>query len=365
MMVKRTVNCVDVALNSTEIFESYILVNDLDSAQMLLNYWEKTCGLIEPVFRAKTILSLHKRTFDEENLPSNLIEYLINYQHKMMYAAEGIEMNNWTAHLFDYIHPNSDFNVLLSRMAKDASSQFDESSTEGFLTSFYSAPSPDIHSILLEGKYTDTKVQDYYDLKVQRIENTAKLHSGFFGGIWSPTGELKLLGTHPNLGFFIGGKKRKLTYDLTLSFKFLNAQNEYQARRDGSTSQLENTQHFFGGYFGIDLGREIAKWNNNELQILAGVGLDGFDALKEEEDAGLDAASVLSYNFNLGLGYKYNLSYREYLGLQLKYNIADYTLNDVVDYSGNAITFSVIWGFYTSPLADSFYFKPKAKRSKR
>ena len=65
------------------------------------------------------------------------------------------------------------------------------------------------------------------------------------------------------------------------------------------------------------------------------------------------------------MGYKYNLSYREYLGLQLKYNVADYSLNSVVDYSGNAVTFSLIWGFYTSPLADSFYYKPKAKKKKK
>lgn len=365
MMVKRTINCFDVAINSTELFESYMIVNELDSAQMLLNYWEKTCGLVEPVFRAKTILSLHNNTFEESELPSNLMDYLMSYQHKIMYASEGIEFNNWTSSLYDYVHPNSDFNVLLSRMAKGAINDFEESSTEAFLASFYASPSPNVHSMLSEERYSNTKVRYLYDFKVQSIENTTKLHSGLFGGTWSPTGELNVLGTHPNLGFFIGGKKKKLTYDLTLSFKFLNVKDGYEARRDGASSPLENTKHFFGGYFGVDFGREITRWGNNELQLLAGIGLDGFDALKEDEDAGIDGASVLTYNFNIGMGYKYNLSYREYLGLQLKYNVADYSLNSVVDYSGNAVTFSLIWGFYTSPLADSFYYKPKAKKKKK
>lgn len=365
MMVKRTISCFDVSINSTEIFESYVLRDDIDSAQMLLNYWEKSCGLSEPIFRARTILSLQNNTFDESNLPSNLIDYMMSYQHKLSYANEGIGFNNWTAYLYDYVDPNTNFNVLLSRMAKNATKQYAPHSTAGFLISFYTSPTPDIHTMLADGKYSESKIQYYYDFKKESVDNAAKLHSGLIGGTWTPRGELSILGTHPNLGFFIGGKKNKFTYDLNISFKFLNVSNGYEARRDGESSPLESTNHFFGGYFGIDLAREITKWNKNEIQFLLGAGIDGFDALKEDEDAGIDAASAFTYNFNFGLGYKYNLSHREYLALHLKYNIADYTLNNVVDYTGNAITFSLVWGFYTSPQADAFYYRPKTKKKNR
>jgi hypothetical protein len=135
----------------------------------------------------------------------------------------------------------------------------------------------------------------------------------------------------------MGAKKKKMNYDLTMVFKFGNSTNSYYARRTES-SNLELTNHFFGGYIGFDIGRDIIVHKRHELQLTGGFALDGFDALEEDKDNDLKSASTWSYNFNFGLGYRYYINNGFYLGLRSKYNVVDYSLNKVIDFTGNPIT---------------------------
>ena len=135
-----------------------------------------------------------------------------------------------------------------------------------------------------------------------------------------------------------------MNYDCTITFKFINAPHDYWARRTKSTDSLELTNHFFGGYFGIDIGRDLFCIKGNELQVIGGIALDGFDALKEDKTRNLESESVWTYNINFGLGYRYYITNSLYLGIRVKYNIVDYALNHVVDFTGNPITIQLTVG---------------------
>ena len=66
--------------------------------------------------------------------------------------------------------------------------------------------------------------------------------------------------------------------------------------------------------------------------------------MKEDKNNDLDSETTWTYNFSFGLGYRYYVSDTFYLGLRGKYNVVDYTLNDVVDFTGNPITIQFIIG---------------------
>lgn len=172
----------------------------------------------------------------------------------------------------------------------------------------------------------------------------SEFHMSWVTGIWIPTGKLKKLGSHPELGFQMGAKHKKMNYDLIMAFKFINSPNVYYARRTKSGDSIELTNHFFGGHIGFDLGRDIYVHNGHEIQLTGGIAFDGFDALKENKDKNLKAESIWTYNFSFGLGYRYYISNSFYLGLRAKYNIVDYSLNNVVDFTGNPITVQFIIG---------------------
>ncbi|MFC2118046.1 hypothetical protein ACFLTI_06280 [Bacteroidota bacterium] len=162
-----------------------------------------------------------------------------------------------------------------------------------------------------------------------------------YSGAWIPAGEISKLGIHPEFGLQFASKKKKISYELSIGFKFLNTPNIYNAIR---TTKIEETKHFRGSYMGFGIGRDIIKKSGHELQLLAGIALDGIEVLKNNSLSGNNAKSTWTYNINFGLGYKYYFSKKYLIGFRAKYNIVDYTLNNVIDLKGNTITIQVLFG---------------------
>jgi hypothetical protein len=179
-------------------------------------------------------------------------------------------------------------------------------------------------------------LQNRYFSAVDEYLNYQEMHMSWLTGIWIPTGDIEVLGNHPDMGFQIGYKKNKMSYDMTLTFKWGDTPTPYWARRTKSNNSRELTREFFGGYFGFDVGRDLIVSKRHELQALFGLGFDGFDVFAD--NGSMPVESVASYNFNFGLGYRYYLSSSFYMGLRVKYNVVDYTLNNVIDFTGNPIT---------------------------
>ena len=135
-----------------------------------------------------------------------------------------------------------------------------------------------------------------------------------------------------------------MSYDITMCFRFLNSPQSYSVKRARSNNVVETTNHFFGGYIGIDVGRDLYTKSKNEVQLLGGFAYDGWDALKEGKTRNLRGETVSAYNFNLGLGYRRYLNNTTYIGLRAKYNMVNYTLNDVVDFTGNPVSITFVIG---------------------
>ena len=52
----------------------------------------------------------------------------------------------------------------------------------------------------------------------------------------------------------------------------------------------------------------------------------------------------LLYNFSAGVGYRFYITNSFYLGVRAKYNFVDYSLNNVIDFTGNPVTVQFIIG---------------------
>jgi len=178
---------------------------------------------------------------------------------------------------------------------------------------------------------------------VRKYHEMPKSNWALISGIWIPCGELKIMGKHPQIGFQFGFKHRKMNYDLSLIYSSEESRDYFYVHRP-SVDTPELSHRFFGGYLGIDIGRDILYINNHELQITGGIAVEGIDVLEENKYEKLLPAFVWSYNFNIGLGYRYYFANSMYLGIKLKYNVVDYTLNKVIDYNGNTFTLHFMIG---------------------
>lgn len=345
LMLKRHIDCSDIAYNSGIYFTKYMEENKIDSAKYLLKYWETKCGVREPIFRAKILLALKQNEFNDSLFSEGTLNYIINYQNRM----DMIKYSNYYSYdnyksYYGFIPPGQEFDTYTQNLAKTLTTKYNSETVEYLMAEFYGENSDTLFSKIQTNTYGQSKLIDDYKKTVERYVNMTEFHIAWFAGIWIPTAELKKIGTHPELGFQIGAKHKKMNYDFTMAIKFLNSPNYYYARRTKSTDSLELTNHFFGGHIGFDIGRDIYSKNGHELQITGGIAFDGFDALKEDKSNDYKSESASSYNLSIGLAYRYYTTNSFYLGLRAKYNFVDYSLNKVVDMTGNLITIQLTAG---------------------
>lgn len=342
LMMNKQIDCSDVATNCGLYFIKYLQEEKLDSATQLIDYWETKCGDREPVFRAKVLLALTTGTYTDSLLTTGILNHIYNYKNRvdMIRNSTYYSYDTYTSY-YGFIPPGQEFDQVTQELARSLVDVYAPESNEALLAEFYSGEVDTIFCKLQSGTQTNTTLSTEYNEQLDKYLRMAEMHASWVTGVWIPTGELTTLGVHPDLGFQLGAKKGKMNYDLTMTFKFINAANDYTAYRNGVP---EMTNDFFGGYIGFDVGRDIVSHNGHELQITGGIAFDGFDALSGDDELDLDSESTASYNFNLGLGYRYYIRNSMYLGLRAKYNIVDYTMNDVVDLTGNAITIQFLVG---------------------
>lgn len=246
---------------------------------------------------------------------------------------------------YGFIPPNQEFDQYTRQLAAELLPNYDLQSKEYLLLEFYGTNSDTILSKIQTGKYNSLKVSEEYSESVESLKKLSSFHMSMFAGAWIPTGQLQTFGNHPEIGFSMGGKKNKLTFDFVISLKFIKSKNDFLARRRDQPDTLYLTNHFFGGYFGIDFARDMWVWKEHELQAIAGFGWNGIDVLEEDKDNDLKSATTSSYDFNLGFSYRYFISQATYLGIKAQYHIVDYTLNDAIDFTGNPITIHLVLGY--------------------
>ncbi len=348
LMTKKQFSCSDVSYNSVSLFEKYYKEKDLTSASNLLSYWESKCGLTEPLFRARLLLSIHNNAFSDSLLTDDVLFYIINYRNRMKERALDNQYNQPIyQEYYGYVPIRKEFDTFTLEAFRELKEKYPIESTEYILCEFYGGDDTKLFEKLQTDAYETSLLAKTYKERLSEVLDMTEYNFSVLAGAWIPTGKLNVLGTHPELGFQLGWKKRKMSYDFTAAFRFLNSANEYMARREKGEA-LQPTKHFFGGYIGFEVGRDIYKYKSQEIQIIAGAAFDGFTALKEDKKADLESASANSYNFNVGIGYRYYTKKDMYLGVRIKYNIVDYKLTNVIDFTGNPISLQLIIGWLSN-----------------
>jgi len=329
---KTPLDCYEIANNNSLLFVKYVKEDNTDSVKYLLNYWEKMCGLTEPVFRAKILWALKKEEFNDSLLSKTPLNYFFNYQSRMdiiTFIRYYVYQENQS--FYGYVPVGERFDNYTRWLASALKTIYEPESTEYLLTEFYSDDYESILFKIQDENFKGSFLHDKYHELLNKYIKKPEFHFSFFTGIWIPTGELKKVGVHPDLGIQLGLKRKKINYDFTFSIKFAKSSEKYYARSNKCSDEWEETDSFLGGYMGFEIGGDLISKKRHELQVVGGVGYDGFYVLDE-------TASTSSYNLNLGLTYRYYVSNNFYVGLKVKYNLVNYALNSIIDFTGNPVT---------------------------
>ncbi len=105
-----------------------------------------------------------------------------------------------------------------------------------------------------------------------------------YGGVWIPMGGAKVIGIKPDIGVMMGVKSKRNNVDPSVGIRFGSAKEAYSFKRKGWGHALDTTDYYQGFYVGLDYGYDLIQKKSQELQILAGVGVDAFSTVKSENN---------------------------------------------------------------------------------
>lgn len=345
LIIEESPYCETIAYNSTNLIMYFYTIQDYDSAEIVLNNWQSTCGISEPILRTRILFAILQNNFSEALYDSTIVDYVLNYM-KRMDTTTTVDLYNDYQYYFGFVPIRENYDYFTQCIADTLLQRIFYDPLELLFSEFYANVLIDpVKEIQFDTIYNNTEFRSYYYQRVDKYKHSADANINIFTGAWIPYGNAALLGNHPVFGFQVGAHTQKITYNITLAFRLFKSKNEYTIFREGN---IETTDKFFGGYFGVDIEREIFKWRKNEFEIIGGVGFDGFTSVlvnTEDDNPDNDVGhNISSVNTNFGLGYRHYISNNTYIGLQGKYNFVNYKNVGGTNLSGDSITISLFWG---------------------
>jgi hypothetical protein len=342
-LTKPILRCEDIRQNALAAIPRIYREQPIDSVIRAISFWEDKCQNSEELQRIKILVAIKNRHFSELLYDSNIVHYIDRFK-------EVKDLNSSSPPVWWYGYNPEDLKLLMAynaftkELAHSLLPVVDTAKLESYFCYLY-ADTGNTKKILDKSSFKNTSLVKYYSQFQTVQRKQGRMHIAFIGGVWIPTGAATLLGNHPYIGLEYGGRDDKNRLVFTMNFKFVQSQNTYQIKRN---DQLYDTDHFFGGYLGLEYGRKIAGNNTHLLEATIGAGVDGFDVYNSynEDSEQMKPVSIITYNFNGGVQYSffYNKSKTAFFGLQAKYNVTSYRNRGGTDVTGNPITIGLVWG---------------------
>lgn len=97
------VKCEDVDQYAPEIINTYFDKNQIDDIYDFLEYWDSKCARKEKIIQIRTLIEIHRNTYDSNLISQHTIEELIAYRNnftsKSNYAQQNAELLRFTQKL--------------------------------------------------------------------------------------------------------------------------------------------------------------------------------------------------------------------------------------------------------------------------
>ncbi len=338
-LLQQTPNCENVAYNSSRLIDSYFAKKKYDSINVVSNKWEEFCGVTEPVFRLKVLSQIQNNVFSEEWMDQDyLLNYIFLYLDRLDYAKASNSKLVYERYKisFGYIPLNSAFDDLTVIWANSLLERETLKPIEKAFCLLYSNQTEVFWKMMKGLEIAGTKLQTRYQEQTRRASRMWEGNIGLMSGVMVPSGNLlEYIGVKPQFGFQLGYKFNKVQYDLSVLIRPGSAKKEYQIIYQG---EPKITDHYLGGYVGLDLAYELSRKKRNEFDVLGGIAYDGFDVVEGDTEKDIKGKSINSLNLNFGLGYRFCGKRFNYLGIQAKYNFVNYKNSGGTNFGGNYIS---------------------------
>lgn len=311
--------------------------NNYDS----LGYWNeawKKVSLNEAQQRFELLYNIYTNQFEPIS-SQNIIENLIVYR-----AVENGFINNDTVNHLPYRSKDSypllaeNYNDATKEFAKQLSAKKGDDIETNLLLVYYSGNYDSIFHLIQQSLPKSSFLhKQYTDYIAQTIHQSHCIRLGLSIGNWYPNGELAILGEHPYAGIQMGVENYYgWGFYLTMEQRFGNLPDSLPFLFD---SELHYTNRYIGGYYGLNISKDLFSKINHKIAVIAGIALDGFNTTFDlvEQNKYLET-NIYSLNLNLGITYKYMMFQTLYTEVKAMYHMVNYNSETDLDLSGNVFT---------------------------
>jgi len=342
-------DCEAIAYNSTNLIIYFYAIQEFDSIQVVLNEWQASCGISEPIIRTRILLAIIENNFSEDIYDSLMVDFVLNYLKRIETPFPDELYNNYS-YYFGYVPIRGEFDFFTQSLADTLLYLSFNNPMELFYSELYAnVLAEPLKEFQHDTIYSKTGLSIYYYQRVDKYRYKPDFNLNFSAGIWVPFENASLLGNHPVVGMQGGIRSQKMTYNFSMAFRFLESKNDYAILKDG---YVDTTNYFLGGYIGADIERSVFRIRKNEFSLLAGVGFDGFESLytnTEDDNPDNDKGHPInSVNVNFGMGFRHYFPNKTYLALQGKYNFMNYGNQGGTNLAGNSLTVNLLYGRFSN-----------------
>ncbi len=384
LMVYREYDRFEVEYNAIQLAPQFYKRKSMDSLDALIGFWKIHCPANERLFSICVLNDIRNNTFrelvnenefltarvksnssDSDLYKSSIFAYLNEYKNAVckgklsedqydLWISENYPLpRNYTEYLVLY----RTYYRLLQQMALDMEGKRAYSPAERYLLRFYAHPDSTDFRDLDSVAYAGSMIHGRYQAYKKYRDDITGVSSNMHIGLWMPMGNMAVLGSHPALGFGMGGRTEGVLFDWLFGLRMGEARNNYNVLKD---STLYNTRNFFSWYTGFDLGFKLFRTRLSELDVLTGFGYEEIQTLSTtiKDHKGEDlyiSQSAKSFYAGGGLGYKFYVRHayskgkmrHNYFSLQAKYNYTNYLNRGGTSLTGNSVTVNLVYGGYS------------------
>jgi hypothetical protein len=170
-------DCATVSHNSAAYFKKYVEENKLDSAEMILKYWETKCGdNREPVFRARMILALLKGEYNDSLTNQSTLTNVFNYMSRrdMINYANYVNYDQYPSY-YGNIGPGEEFDTFTQKTATELKDHYNQGTIEHLWCEFYGDNSDTLLAKIQAKEYSNTILSKEYFKMVKQYLDLSEL----------------------------------------------------------------------------------------------------------------------------------------------------------------------------------------------
>ncbi len=363
MMSERLVTCDDMFYNALVLIPRFYEEKKYDSADLISKFVSQNCGLYEPVFSYQVLRRIdandmklnqvfdlylgynknQNKSLNETNkLSESVISYLETYKEQY-----GVTVNNtgYPQYVFEVQQKYYSF---IRRLAESLLNKPGLDSMQENLLRFYANPATSDFSRWSQTNYSGSVIHEDYKQQMKRTSFSYRMQAG----LWTPNGNIDILGNHPSIGFGFGPRINKTLIEMHFDIAFIKSPRDYNIY---AYDTVFPTHRFETIYFGFNIDQPIISTRKSEISLLGGTGVDILNIVENtsQDKNTNNAVNLYSFNLNGGLEYRYfyhGLDTRNgvlsssYIGLQARFNLINYCNTNGTDLAGQYTLISLVWG---------------------